>query len=204
VAPHPVAALEDLARLLRSEPACARDVIAGLAQWWATNALVAGARAGRNGSDTSARTDTCTGVCLLEEGPVHTVWTLLLRSAGGDPGAWWRAAPTGVCSDLVLVLDVTPAEAQRRLAARASRHSRTQALAPAAQRSELERGALLLERVLASCPVPVLRLQTESAGPTRGWSDPPRGGEQSPPGLVRPAPAHGSPRREAGPLQGSP
>jgi hypothetical protein len=182
---QPRAAALDVSRLLGSGPASRRDVVAGLAQWWATNALVTGARAGRG--------EAASSVCLLEEGPVHTVWTLLLRTASGDPSSWWATVPDAARSDLVLVLEVSPVEAQRRLAARASRHSRTQSLPSEAQRAELERGALLLERVLASCPVPVLRLRTEAAGPTRGWSDPPRGGEHSPPGLTRPAPAHGSP-----------
>jgi thymidylate kinase len=64
----------------------------------------------------------------------------LLRDLA-DHSSWHRP-------DVVVVLHVPPTVAATRLAARASRHSRTQALEPGAAAQEIARGADLLDRLV--------------------------------------------------------
>lgn len=126
-----------------------RDTAATLVQWLATAGL-------------STAAHRAAGVSLLEEGPVQTAWTLLLRSRrsadGLDPRTLLYGLPTSARSDLVLVVDVPPQVAVARLASRTSRHSRTQLL-PADERIvELRRGAVLLDLLLRAVPTPSYRL----------------------------------------------
>lgn len=122
-----------------------RDVAAVTAQWLATGHLVSRAR-------------TRPGVHLLEEGVLQTVWTAMLRARRQKAEALWENLPRAARSDLVLLLDVSPALAADRLGTRSSRHSRTQASAPAEQLAELTRGQRLLDELVGSCPVPVQRV----------------------------------------------
>ncbi|MCA0144864.1 AAA family ATPase [Blastococcus sp. LR1] len=86
-------------------------------------------------------------VCVLDEGPVQALWSMGLRGDVGpvlaaleDPAAW--RSP-----DLLVVVEVPPELALARLAARPSRHSRTQQLPVGEQLSELQRGADLVDRL---------------------------------------------------------
>jgi thymidylate kinase len=148
---HPVRATRT-ARLLGGGRQPVRDDVAGLVQWLAVRQLVARARRG-------------TGVGLLEEGVAQTMWTLLLRSDRDPPVSWWQVQPPGTGPDLVVLVDVPVALSATRLAARASRHSRTQQLHPALRRAELEHGDRLLRSILALSPVPVVPVDAVDAGP---------------------------------------
>lgn len=126
-----------------------RDAAAAYVQWLALQSLV-------HDAHHSA------GLHLLEEGAVQTLWTARLRAVGPLPGRTaWALLPTSARSDAVLLVDVPVETAAARLARRASRHSRTQLLPPDARREELARGRDLLERLLAACPVPVLRVASD-------------------------------------------
>ena len=119
------------ARAVRSAgPATARDELAGVVQWLAVQRLLA--RAHRR-----------PGVHLVEEGPVQTLWTLGLRSAGGPPGP-----PAGDGPDLLVVVEAPLELVSARLAARRSVHSRSQRLGEAARLTELRHGRGLLDRLV--------------------------------------------------------
>ena len=124
-----------------------RDAAAVLAQWLATEHLAARGR-GRP------------GVQLLEEGLVQATWTAMLRARDLRPEALWECLPPEAHTDLVLFVDVHPELAASRLAARLSKHSRTQRLNPAARIHELRRGQAVLDEVLTSCPLRVVHLTT--------------------------------------------
>lgn len=129
------------------------DTVSDWVQWLALQRIVHAARGD-------------TGLQLLEEGTVQTLWTALLRAPRRPSAAMaWSQVPPPVRSDLVLHVDVPVPTASARLAGRSSQHSRTQALGPQAQRAELARGRDLLEDLLAHCPLPVLRV--EGDGPTK-------------------------------------
>ena len=90
------------------------------------------------------------GVHLFDEGALQALWSIGLRGdvapilgrIEGAPGRW--ALP-----HLVVFLDAPLEEIDRRLSARASRHSRVQHAAdPRSRRAELERGAGLAARIL--------------------------------------------------------
>lgn len=128
-----------------------RDASAAYVQWLAVQSLVRDAHG-------TAR------LHLLEEGAVQTLWTAQLRAAGPLPGRTpWGLLPPAARSDAVLLVDVPVATVAARLARRASRHSRTQLLAPDARRAELARGRDLLEQLVATCPVPVLRVSSDDS-----------------------------------------
>lgn len=105
------------------------------------------------------------GVSVLDEGVLQALWSIGLRSdvlpalrvLEAESAAW-------VTSSLVVVVEAPVDLVEQRLAARASRHSRTQRLGPAERRRELRRGADLLERLAdwwectAGPTSPVLRL----------------------------------------------
>jgi thymidylate kinase len=131
--------------LARSGQSSRRDVAAVLAQWLATERLVA---RGRRAS----------GVRLLEEGLVQTTWTALLRSRDLAAADLWATVPAASRPHLVLHLDVPPDLAAYRLATRASQHSRVQRVAPKRRVAELRRGQALLDEILQACPVRVHHL----------------------------------------------
>ncbi len=151
VAAQPAWALSSARGMAAVRQAHARDGAAALAQWLAVYDLAAHARR-------------APGVHLLEEGPLQTLWTLLLRASGAvsiaDPvptgmlAKWPRAA----APDVVVVLDVPLPEIESRLLRRQSKHSRSQHLPVEALREELLRGEQLLEALAAASRTPVIRL----------------------------------------------
>jgi thymidylate kinase len=143
----PLAAARSAGVVARSGQSSRRDVAAVLAQWLATERIVA---RGRRAS----------GVRLLEEGLVQTTWTALLRSDGLGAADLWPHVPAASRPHLVLHLDVPPDLAAHRLASRASRHSRVQRLGPRKRAAELRRGQQVLDDVLHTCPVRVHRLSS--------------------------------------------
>ena len=98
--------------------------------------------------DVAARSTRGAGVCIVDEGQVQALWSIGLRGdvepvlAALDAGGRRRPA------DLLVVVRVPPEVALARLARRASRHSRTQALDGRAGLAELRRGAALLDRLV--------------------------------------------------------
>lgn len=141
----PLATARSAGTVARSGQSSRRDVAAVLAQWLATERIVARGRR-------------APGVRLLEEGLVQTTWTALLRSRGLGAADLWPHVPAASRPDLVLHLDVPPDLAAYRLASRASQHSRVQRLGPRKQAAELRRGQRVLDDVLHTCPVRVHRL----------------------------------------------
>lgn len=131
--------------VLTSGQRSARDALALSAQWLATGHLAAGAHARH-------------GLQLLEEGVLQTVWSTALRAGRLRTEELWSALPASSRSDVVLLLDIDPALAADRLGGRASRHSRSQTIAPDLRLAELTRGDRLLQRLAAGCPLPVHRV----------------------------------------------
>jgi hypothetical protein len=121
--------------IVRSHQPRQADVVGRLVQW-----LVA--------QDLTGRTARWAGVSLLDEGLVQALWSIGVRGNVEpvlrvlDTSARWHAP------DLLVVVGVAPELALSRLAARPSRHSRTQRLAEHARLPELERGAELLDRLV--------------------------------------------------------
>jgi len=136
---HPLRGAEALRAMRRAAPGLSRNAVAGAAQWFAVQRIVA--QAGRS-----------PGVHLLDEGPVQTLWTLALRT-GRDP-----ASLTGATADLLVVVDVPVEVVSARLAARSSRHSRTQLLPERERVAELVTGLGLLRDILATQGRPHLLL----------------------------------------------
>jgi thymidylate kinase len=131
-----------------------RDTVSVLAQWLAVCDLAARSR--RDG-----------GVHLLEEGPLQTLWTLMLRSPDPLPEGLLTRFPPAARSDLVVVLDVPVEVVEERLHRRASRHSRSQRLDSERTREELEHGRRLVDDLVARTTTPVLRLRGgETTTPT--------------------------------------
>jgi len=124
-----------VARLVAATGQSTRDGAALLAQLLAVQRLVARAR----------RRD---GVALLEEGLVQTLWSVALRSRVdcADELNGWLA--TTASPDLVVLVDAPTGTVLDRLAARPSRHSRTQRLGPGELVRELGDGRRLLDRLL--------------------------------------------------------
>ena len=114
-----------------------RDGLGLLAQWITGQRLHQSARARP-------------GVWLLEEGLVQTVWSLMLRAParGADPVGLLEVRPP----DLLVVVQAPLDVLLRRLDDRPSRHSRTQRLAADRRGAELERGLLLLDRLVDTVP----------------------------------------------------
>lgn len=131
-AADPVATTRAGLGVVRSRPA-PRDGLGLLAQWLTVQRLHQSARAR-------------TGVWFLEEGLVQTVWSLMLRAParGADPVGLLEVPPP----DLLVVVQAPLDVLLRRLDDRPSRHSRTQRLAADRRGAELERGLLLLDRLL--------------------------------------------------------
>lgn len=146
---RPVTAARTARRFAAVRNESVRDTAAVLVQWLAVSDLATKARTGP-------------GVHLLEEGLVQTAWTLLLRAEGSPAefrgGALLTVPPASSRSDIVLLVDTPVEVAAERLAARSSRHSRTQLLETEQRVAELTRGRELLETLLANAPAAVHRL----------------------------------------------
>ena len=124
-----------VARLVAATGQSPRDGAALLAQLLAVQRLVARARR-RN------------GVALLEEGLVQTLWSVALRSRVDCADELDRWLATTASPDLVVLVDAPTGMVLDRLAARPSRHSRTQRLGPRELVRELGDGRRLLDRLL--------------------------------------------------------
>jgi thymidylate kinase len=142
--------------LARSGQEGPRDTAAVVAQWLATEYLVAHSRR-------------VPGVHLLEEGLVQAAWTAALRARHLRVDELWACLPAHARADVVLHLDVRPERAAHRLAARASGHSRTQRLRPDDRLDELRSGRLLMDEILEACPMDVVRLP--AAEPVEALAD---------------------------------
>jgi thymidylate kinase len=88
-----------------------------------------------------------TGVSLVDEGLLQALWSIGLRGDVQPVLAALDASPPTRRADLLVVVRVEPDVALARLAARRSRHSRTQLLDEAERRAELRRGAALLDEL---------------------------------------------------------
>jgi hypothetical protein len=149
---HPVRGVQVLRAAHQVAPAWRRDAVAGATQWFAVQRLI-------------ARSRSTSGVHLLEEGPLQTLWTLLLRT-GSDPRPVVQrmlqrrslASP-----DLLVLVDAPVELASERLCNRASRHSRTQQLPEPEQLAELEAGRGLLQAILAVADRPHLLLSNDGS-----------------------------------------
>jgi predicted kinase len=128
-----------------------RDAVAWVAQWLAVH-------------DVLARARTTSGVNLVEEGVVQSLWTLALRARRDPVRQLLDHTPPAVRGDLLVVVEAPVDVVTERLAARSSRHSRTQSLSAGAQADELRRGELLLDRLIASVQVPVVRVTNDRPG----------------------------------------
>ena len=143
--------LRSTAQILAVHQPSLRDSASVLAQWLAV-------------TDLAARSRARGGVQILEEGPLQTLWTLLLRSPDPLPRQLLDGLLPSARSDVVVVLDVPLDVVEARLRRRASKHSRSQALDPAGLRAELARGRELVELLAsASATTPVLRLGGDDA-----------------------------------------
>ena len=128
------------------------DGAALLAQLLAVQELTARARRGDR-------------VALLEEGIVQTLWSVGLRSSVDrqDRLVDWLALTTR--ADVVVLVDAPTGTVLDRLAARRSRHSRTQRLAPDQRLRELTLGRGLLDGLLEGLPGDVLTVRNDGSVP---------------------------------------
>lgn len=150
---HPLETIESAGVISASGQHAHRDTAAVLAQWLALRDLL-------------ERVRRRPGVHLVEEGMLQTVWTMLLRAESDPTDQLWQLVPARSRPDLVLVLDVPVALAERRLTERPSRHSRTQLLPQEQLALELRHGAHLMERIVDDAPMLKRRLATGGlAGP---------------------------------------
>jgi thymidylate kinase len=145
IAVEPDASRRAIRELVRSGQRSRRDAAAVLAQWLAI-------------ADIASRGRRRPGVHLLEEGPVQTTWTALLRADRLRPEALWPCLPADAHSDLVLFVDVRPEVAADRLTQRASRHSRLQRIPSEQLLGELRRGQAILDDLMLTCPWRVTRI----------------------------------------------
>ena len=141
---HPLEGAAAMRAIRRLAPDSSRDAVAGAVQWFAVQALV-------------AREPPDHGVHLLEEGQLQTLWTLALRARGRPDDLLRlmasRAAPG---EHPVVVVDAPLDLVSARLAARGSRHSRTQLLPDTQRTAELVAGRDLLRDILAASDRPYL------------------------------------------------
>jgi thymidylate kinase len=122
--------------VLRSGQPGAGQALGRLVQW-----LVA--------EDVAARMARRPGVSIVDEGLVQALWSIGLRGDVRPVLAALDASPGRAPADLLVVVRVPPELALARLAARASRHSRTQLLDETERLAELVRGARLLDELVA-------------------------------------------------------
>jgi thymidylate kinase len=147
---HPLTSTDAVRAVVASRQSSPRDTVAAVARWLAVCDLV-------------DRCHGAGGAHLLEEGVVQRLWSLALRTETDVVPQLWAGLRRRSRTDLVVVVDVPVQLAARRLAQRASRHSRTQQLPPAMLLGELERGRDLLDRILMDAPVRVVRLDGAGA-----------------------------------------
>lgn len=131
---HPRVSARLTRGLLQSAHGEVAAVPARLLQWQVAQALLS--HPGRAG-----------GVRVLDEGPVQCLWSIGLRGDVEPVLAALARTPGWRGPDLLVVVRTPPAVAELRLAARTSRHSRTQQLPVAARSAELVHGDLLLDRL---------------------------------------------------------
>jgi hypothetical protein len=146
---HPMTGIAALRTVAASGQESVRDGLAGAVQWLVVQRLAGQARRR-------------SGMHLLEEGAVQTLWTLGLRSRlDGTGNTLPRLAPT--LADLVVVVDAPLDQLVWRLGQRASRHSRTQRLAEPARSTELQCGSRLLEEIMELTTCGRLRLANDGS-----------------------------------------
>jgi len=140
------------ARVMAATRPTTRDGVALLAQLLAVQGLISQAQRGDR-------------VALLEEGLVQTLWSVGLRSSVDrlDRLVDWLAMTTR--ADVVVLVDAPTGTVLDRLAARPSRHSRTQRLAPDRRLPELALGRGLLDGLLAGLPGQVLTVRNDGSVP---------------------------------------
>src|SRR5690606_13259428 len=115
---HSPAATLDAGRCAAvSRQESARDAVAWLAQWLAVRRAIARARREP-------------GPSLIEEGVVQSLWPLGLRARGPSVARFLERTPRWARGDLLVVVEAPADAVLERLAARSSRHSRTQRLSP--------------------------------------------------------------------------
>lgn len=131
---HPLRTAGSARLIAASRQDSARDAVAGLVQWLAVQQAVAVARRGA-------------GVQLFEEGVVQTLWTIGLRASRDVIRHLGESVPAPFRPDLLVVVEASVDVVRDRLAARPSRHSRTQRLYREAQTEELRRGSMLLDSI---------------------------------------------------------
>lgn len=133
---HPACTRTAVAALARSKQWQAADFPARAVQWTITQRVLRAARSKPL-------------LHVVDEGVVQALWSVGLRG-DVDPVLHALQRTAGwVGPDLVVVVDAPLDVIRGRLAARRSRHSRTQALDPPAQLLELVRGMRQLERVVS-------------------------------------------------------
>lgn len=98
--------------------------------------------------DVATRAARRPGVSIVDEGLVQALWSIGLRGDVRPVLAVLDAAPRRAPAGLLVVVRVPPELALARLAARSSRHSRTQLLDESERLAELERGARLLDELV--------------------------------------------------------
>lgn len=133
---HPGSTARLTRSLVRSAQPGAGDVAGRLVQWLVAAAVTSASARG-------------SGVSLLDEGPVQALWSIGLRGDVPPVLAALDEAGQPPLADVLVVVRVPPDVALARLAQRPSQHSRTQLLSEADQMQELERGTILLDRLIA-------------------------------------------------------
>jgi len=155
VAAAAVAAIEPVAttraaRAVAGSRPTPRDGLGLLAQWLTVRRLQRAARS-------------APGVWLIEEGTVQTFWSLALRAPAH--GVDLSRLLTSGAPDLLVIVDAPLDVLLRRLDDRPSRHSRTQRLAADRRGAELERGRLLLDRLVDTIPCGRLTVASDGSVP---------------------------------------
>jgi thymidylate kinase len=136
---HPKFSAACIAAIARTRQPTFADLLRCSVQWIVTQRLLRAARRGP-------------GVHVVDEGVLQVLWSIGLR---GNPesvlhtvaSSQVRAGP-----DLVIVVTAPLEVVGERLASRGSRHARTQSLDPVGQRTELEYGEWLLDRLVEWWP----------------------------------------------------
>jgi dephospho-CoA kinase len=95
--------------------------------------------------EVAARAASYAGVSVVDEGLLQSLWSIGLRGDVEPVLTALDASRRERWADLLVVVKVAPEVALSRLAARESRHSRTQLAAADEQLAELRRGAELLD-----------------------------------------------------------
>jgi thymidylate kinase len=132
---HPKSSAACIAAIARTRQPTFADLLRCSVQWIVTQRLL---RAGRREP----------GVCVVDEGVLQVLWSIGLR--GNPESVLHTLASSQVWAgpDLVIVVAAPLEVVGERLASRGSRHARTQFLDPVGQRTELEYGERLLDRLV--------------------------------------------------------